>query len=246
MISVVICSIDSAKYDAVCEQYRRAFGPEPYEIIRIPNAQSMCEGYNRGLMISQGEIVIFSHDDIEIWAPDFANRLKRHLQTFDVIGVAGTDRLVQPGWIAAGPPHIFGQVAHRVRGSLIELMVYGAPARVVPNIQAMDGLFLAFRRDAIMNLRWDHQTFTRFHCYDIDVTYRAFKAGYKLGVALDLPMLHMSGGSFDQEWEEHAMRLVRKHNMQLMATRAFIRVCAHYNTPERAITAMNATYATLP
>src|SRR4051794_4231360 len=114
MISIVICSIDGERFDAVCEQYRAALGKEPYEIIRVPDARSMCDGYNRGLQKSRGEIVIFSHDDIEIWGPDFAPRLKLHLQKFDVIGVAGTNRLVQPGWIAAGPPHIFGQVAHQL------------------------------------------------------------------------------------------------------------------------------------
>jgi GT2 family glycosyltransferase len=246
MISIVICSINDARFDAVCEQYRIALGSEPYEIIRIPDAKSMCDGYNRGLMISRGEMVIFSHDDIEIWAPDFAARLKSHLQTFDVIGVAGTNRLVQPGWIAAGPPHIFGQVAHRLANGKIALVVYGAPARIVPNIQAMDGLFLAFRREAIMQLRWDQQTFTHFHCYDIDCTYRAHRAGMRVGVALDLPILHMSGGSYDATWEQQAHLFLQKHHMTFIPTPQFIRVHAEYADKATALPAMQSVYARMP
>ena len=246
MISIVICSINSARFDAVCEQYRAALGNEPYEIIRVPDAKSMCEGYNRGLLKSRGEIVIFSHDDIEIWAPDFAARLRAHLQKFDVIGVAGTTRLVQPGWIAAGPPHIFGQVAHRIMHHRVALAVYGARERVEPNIQAMDGLFLAFRREAIVRLRWDERTFTHFHCYDIDCTFRAYRAGYKLGVALDLPLLHMSGGSYDAAWEREAMLLLQKHNIQMGNPPQFIRVTAEYEGKLQALAAMQSVYEKLP
>ena len=246
MISIVICSISAEKYVAVTEQYRLAMGEHPYEMIRIPDARSMCDGYNRGLDISQGDIVIFSHDDIELWAPDFANRLKNHLRHFDVIGVAGTTRFVHPGWIAAGPPHIFGQVSHAMPGDMASVMYYGTTARIVGGIQAMDGLFLAFRRPVIEKLRWDQLTFTGFHCYDTDCTYRAFRAGFKLGVAIDLPMHHMSIGNFGDQWAEQAIRLVRKHNMNIQQPPNFARISVDYPTRAKAREAMNRLYASLP
>jgi len=246
MISVVICSVDEAKFQAVSEQYRRALGKEPYEIICVRHAQSMCDGYNQGLDASQGDIVLFSHDDIEIWTPEFIPRLKRHLETFDVIGVAGTELLVQPGWIAAGPPHVFGQVMHGKSAGPFYLMLYGLRARVVPGIQAMDGLFLAFRRSAIAQLRWDAQTFTRFHCYDIDCTYRAYKMGLRLGVALDLPLLHMSGGAFDATWEQQAALLIQKHGIGKYMPPPFPRICAMYTSKTEAMAAMERVCATLP
>ena len=48
MISVIICSIDERKYAAASTNYRRLLAPDD-EIIRIPDARSMCEGYTRGL-----------------------------------------------------------------------------------------------------------------------------------------------------------------------------------------------------
>lgn len=48
MISVVVCSVDDAKFAAVSASYASGMGAEPYEVIRISDARSLSEGYNRG------------------------------------------------------------------------------------------------------------------------------------------------------------------------------------------------------
>ena len=214
MISIVICSIHPARFTRIEAHYRELLGADPFEIIGIHDAKSLCEGYNRGLEKSRGEIVIFSHDDIEIWTPDFVPRLKAHLAKFDAVGVAGTDLLTSANWLDAGPPHVFGQVAH-MYGIAWRVLIYGAPARIVGGIQALDGMFLAFRRAAIEQVRWDAETFRGFHLYDLDCTYRAFRAGLKLGVALDLPMWHMSDGRFDDRWQRYVRIFLEKHGTTL-------------------------------
>src|SRR5277367_5805667 len=128
MISIVICSINTMKFVAVSESYRQALGDEPHEIIRISNAKSLAEGYNRGLGKSTGEIVIFSHDDIEILTADFRARLRQHLHQYDVVGVAGTNRLMAGGWAAAGPPYVFGQIAYpQPKSKTVRVHIFGAP-----------------------------------------------------------------------------------------------------------------------
>src|SRR3954452_16252272 len=114
MISVVICSIDPVRFARVCANYRQVLGAEPHEIIGVHDAKGMCEGYNRALAQCRGDIVIFSHDDIEILTEEFAARLKKHMLRFDVVGVAGTTLLVGAGWYASGPPFAMGQVVHPV------------------------------------------------------------------------------------------------------------------------------------
>jgi GT2 family glycosyltransferase len=212
MISIIICSVDSTKFFAVAATFRKVMGDEPYEFIRIPNAKSLAEGYNRGMRQSKGSILIFCHDDIEILSGDFVSKLKNHLETFDGIGIAGTTKLVAPGWLMAAIPYIFGQIAHLTPGSnLYRVCCYGAPSRTVANIQAMDGVFLAFRRPVIEAIGWDEQNFDGFHLYDIDCTYRAFLGGYKLGVVNDIPLVHFSSGKFKGEWEQYAERFLKKH-----------------------------------
>ncbi len=113
MISIIICSVDDARFAAVSANLAGLLKDEPREIVRIPDARSICEGYTRGIARSRGEHLVFCHDDIEILNPDFAARLKQHLSQFDLVGVAGTSRLIRGEWVAAGPPYIFGQVAQK-------------------------------------------------------------------------------------------------------------------------------------
>ena len=68
-----------------------AFAAEPWEMIQIHDAASLAEGYARGVARSRGEILLFSHDDVEILNPQhFVKRLRGHLANYDLIGVAGT------------------------------------------------------------------------------------------------------------------------------------------------------------
>jgi hypothetical protein len=64
-LSIVICSIDNAKFSTVVAMYERLLADVPHEIIRIPDARSMSEGYNRGIDRSSGDVLIVSHDDLE-------------------------------------------------------------------------------------------------------------------------------------------------------------------------------------
>src|SRR5687767_11248808 len=157
MLSIVICSINARNFEAQRQQYARLLAGEPHEIIGVHDAKSLCEGYNRGVAHARKEAdaFIFAHDDIEILAPDFRAKLKRHLQAYDLVGVAGTDRLGDALWSTAGPPHIFGQVAHYKPPPLnvLDVEIFAAPARSVGNIQALDGLFFAARRSVVEKIR---------------------------------------------------------------------------------------------
>src|SRR5580700_4365538 len=112
MFSVIVCSIDPKRFAHAKAMYDGVFRGLDWELIHIPDARSLAEGYNRGVASCKGDILIFSHDDIAIFSPDMPARLQRHLSNFDLVGVAGTTRLLRPGWHWSGPPHIFGQVVH--------------------------------------------------------------------------------------------------------------------------------------
>jgi hypothetical protein len=218
MFSIIICSTNAPRFEAVCGEWRRVLeqAREPYELVGVHDARSLCEGYRRGLAASRGDITVFSHDDIELWSDDFAVRLKRHLATYDGVGIAGTSKLVGVSWLDAGPPHMAGHVAHREGAeAACTLMIYGGVRRAMGKMQALDGVLLAFRRAVIERVGWDAETFDGFHFYDLDTTYRAFRAGYNLAVALDLPVCHYSGGSYDNHWERYAKAFLQKHGATL-------------------------------
>jgi len=179
-ISVVVCSVTPAKFAALGANLRSLLRNVPFEIVGVHDAKSLCEGYNRGFARSRGDIAIFCHDDIEILDPLVATKLLQRFADFDVLGVAGTTRLVDMGWASAGQPWIHGLVAHGTTGPY-EIALFGAETPVVPAAQALDGLFIAARRDVVAAVGFDEATFDGWHGYDIDFTYCCHLAGHRVG-----------------------------------------------------------------
>ena len=239
MISIIICSIDDQKFGRMSAQYERLLAGEPFEIIRISDATGLAEGYNRGVARSRGDVLIFSHDDIEILNDDFRERLIGHLQHADVLGVAGAARAWSGRWIAAGPPFLYGQVVQpNPDDGMFDVAIYGTPSRRVDGIKILDGLFMVARRPVVQAVSFDQQTFNRFHLYDVDFTLRAFQAGFRLAVCCDIWLAHRSYGSFDEEWSRYERLFCQKHAATLdkMVPRAFrvtaIRVRDRAQLPE--------------
>src|SRR4051812_22437914 len=100
MLSIIICSIDDAKFSATEQMYARLLPAGSYEMIRIPDAKGLAQGYNRGIRLSRGEHLLFVHDDLEILSEDFADRFFAHMEKCDVLGLAGTTSLTGSSWIA--------------------------------------------------------------------------------------------------------------------------------------------------
>src|SRR2546428_412226 len=145
-LSLVTCSNDDTQFAAMAASYDRALPDWPHDIVRIADATSLAEGYTRGVAAATGEIVIFSHDDVEILAADFGHRLSRRLAECDVLGVAGATRATGPAWPFAGSPFLHGSVIYPdetgYRGT-----VYSRNVPLARGIPGMDGGFLAMRRE---------------------------------------------------------------------------------------------------
>ncbi len=210
-ISVVVCSIDAQKARRIREHYEAVFqGQRNFEIVQIGDARSLCEGYNRGFARTCGDVVIFCHDDIEIASVDFPARLLAHLRTNDIVGVAGTTQLMGANWNSAGWPRVHGCVAHRHDdGQSFFFHAFGPPPHTAT--EALDGLFIAANRRVCEAIAFDAATFDGFHLYDLDFTYRAFVAGFRIAVAWDILIIHSSSGRLDAAWQRYAQKFVAKY-----------------------------------
>lgn len=209
--SVIICSIDASKFKRASESWRRALAGAECEIVGIHDARSLAEGYNRGIDRAGGELLVFSHDDVDVVTPDCAAALEAHLARFDLVGIAGTRRLVGGAWYLAGDPHDFMLVVspHPQTGRPVLLLEGGGPL-VVPDVQALDGVFFATPAPIARALRFDAVTFDHFHLYDLDFTFRAHLDGHRLAVCRDLLLVHESHGSFDPRWDLYRQRFEAK------------------------------------
>lgn len=210
-VSVVICSINPARFAAVTENYRALIPADQLELIGIHDARGLNEAYNRGLDRATGDIIVFSHDDIRILSPDFAQRLWRHMAHVDLLGVAGTTLASGPvfGW--SGHPHLHGWVTHPAPdGNGWMAGTYGLTFDPVGHAQMLDGLWFAARTEAARGIRFD-ESLPGFHFYDVDFTYRCHLAGLRVGICPDLMLVHDSHGNFGDAWRQGSAAVLAKH-----------------------------------
>ena len=220
MISVIICSITPYKFKLVAENFKAVLGDVPYEVIGIHDAKSLSEGYNRGIARSRGDIVIFCHDDIEILAPAFYQILCQRLESYDIVGCAGTTCLIESAWAAAGDPFTHGVVAYPTADAWpserYNLLIWGGIDLLeVPDIEALDGFFIAVKRAVLKTVQFDEVNFDGFHVYDTDFTFAAHLAGFKLAVCKDILIAHQSGGNYSGEYETYGARFAEKYRGRL-------------------------------
>ena len=211
-ISVVVCSIDPAKLQRLRASLDRQLAGEDWELVHIADARSLCEGYNRGIARASGDLLVLCHDDIEILGTDFAAKLRGHLGTYDLIGVAGSTLASGPAWSWSGAPNIFVSVAYpqAPHGRGVALSFCGTSGPIVEGAQLLDGVFLAMRRSLLERVAFDEATFDGFHFYDLDFSYRAWSAGARTAICRDIVLLHQSRGTFKAEYRHYAERYRQK------------------------------------
>ena len=207
--SIVVCSVDPARLATMQASFRAALGEREHEFVVIRDARSLSEGYQRGAAQARHELVVFSHDDVQVATPDAFDVLQRALERHAIVGVAGSDRASGPAAAWAGHPHLFGTVAYPSAAGF-KATVYSLATGTLGGMQALDGLLFAARRETALAVGFDAQTFDGFHFYDLDFVYRAQRAGHSVAVTTALLAIHASEGSFDDAWRRYAGRFLRK------------------------------------
>jgi hypothetical protein len=215
-ITVIICSIDADKYARVTRNLSERLAGQAYEIIGIHDARSLAEGYNRGVRRSRGELLIFSHDDIEIVSSDLPAALARAAQALDVFGIVGTSKVLSAYWPAAGHPYLHGWISQPAPdGRSFYVGVFGVDGALSTRIQGLDGMFFAAHRAVAEHLPFDEETFDSFHGYDIDFSFAAHLAGFQVGTTAEIALIHASGGKFGAAWQRSAERFAAKYGERL-------------------------------
>ena len=213
-VSVVICSADDDRFASARRSIEGALEPQGGEFIRIADARSLAEGYQRGLQQAHGEIVVFSHDDVRMLSVDLGAALRHALDRVDLVGVVGTTRLTGPAWGWSGRAHGRGRIVQpHPAGAGVGLHLLSFSESVTPGLQALDGAFFATRRETALRLRFDSEAFDGFHLYDLDFSFRAARSGLRVGVSHDILLCHDSLGDYGPEWRSYAERFRAKFEM---------------------------------
>lgn len=188
------CVADQAKYDqCVVPGLRRCVEPDSV-VATVATQTSIHKAYNEALehfAAADGlEALVLMHEDVEILAEDFCDRVRAVLADDGVAicGPVGARGITGLDWWE-------GEVAGRI-GETRGLLDKGFDP---PDVDGLDGLMLVLSPWAVRELRCDDVTYTGFHAYDLDLCFAARAAGRRVVVA-DLPVMHYTKTGFgDQE-----------------------------------------------
>ena len=176
--------------------------------ITFENRLGLPEIYNSRIVEdtgSDGDIVVFIHDDVWINDNFFVDRVIEGLRRFDVIGVAGNRRRVHgPAW-AFVDTDLTWDDTDNLTGSIgsgnapfSPILYFGyAPAEC----QLLDGVFLAARRSTLLKHGTSFDPRFHFHFYDLDFCRSSKRKGLRLGTwPISLTHQKTVGGFGTAEW----------------------------------------------
>lgn len=213
MISVVICSAQAARLQAVASNIESSIGVE-YELIAVDNSvegRGLCEVYNEGASRATHEFICFVHEDVEFLSVGWGARALSHFTAdgeLAMIGLAGSryKTSVPSGWHSGDDDDLCINVQHGASRDAATLAFAKPHAQAAMNcipVVALDGVWMFVRRSVWASVRFDERL-RGFHFYDVDFSLRVAQFG-KVAVVFDIDLLHFSLGSFREAWALHAL-----------------------------------------
>lgn len=223
MISIIVSSRD----EEVLASFRKnvaATVEAEHEIVAIANAQGqygICEVYNAGAYRSKFEILCFVHEDVSFQTTGWGSKITEALcdPTVGLIGVAGATHKSAnvSAWWDTPVQHHRVHIQHPYNRQLTNLNIN--PDQVsLAEVVALDGVFLATRREIWTQFKFDQERLTGFHFYDIDFS-TAVRTKYKVVVTYDISLTHFSSGNPNTaDWVDHALVYHKKWRKRLPAS----------------------------
>ena len=168
---------------------------------------SLTEIYNKGLLESKYDVVVFCHDDIKLKTKNWGNILLKNYSTdeFGILGVAGSRKLENGVWWHDNST-TYGQVYH-TDGKKEWLSQYSRILKDdIQEVVVVDGVFFSVKK-SLLKANFDEK-YNGFHFYDISFCFDNFKKGVKVGVHTNILLTHNSVGHTNTAWEENRMLFV--------------------------------------
>jgi GT2 family glycosyltransferase len=219
MISIVYSTHKDEQYNNKFKQHLLdTVGLKDVQILQYinHNQYSLTEIYNKGLIDSKYDIVVFCHNDIIFEQKYWGKRISEHFvknPNYGILGVAGTTYYPESGrwWDIQG--EMVGQVYHQHNGRKW-LSEYNKPfgSKIIDSV-IVDGVLFSVKKS---NLKTNFdESFKGFHFYDTSFCMSNFLNGVKIGTISNVPITHLSIGMTNVEWENNRIQFVEKHKNDL-------------------------------
>lgn len=214
MVSIIISTYQPQYLEAVKQNIAQTIGV-PFEIIAIENKRAMgiCKAYNLGAAKAKFPYLCFTHEDIKFKTQNWAGSLITKFESDDqtgLIGVAGTTykSLAPGGWGNLSIETDRLNIIQHYKGNR-EPEYCNQINKNFEQVACVDGVFLLTKRSIWQENRFDENTFTDFHCYDLDFSL-SINRSHKVFVTNQVLIEHFSPGGMDANWINETFKLSKK------------------------------------
>tara|TARA_R110000796_G_scaffold63162_2_gene145635 strand:+ start:8052 stop:9830 length:1779 start_codon:yes stop_codon:yes gene_type:complete len=214
MISIVYCTREHNQEHI--DHLKKMAGHPKVEVIEYLNdGISLTKAYNELLEKTTHDIVVFCHDDIQVETKQFANKLKKHYDNNDhaILGVAGTKQLPKSGRWWDNRKAMYGRVWHTHEGKKALSKYSDDQGTRIEDTVIVDGVFFSVMKSRLKET-FD-ESVEGFHFYDVDLCFRNYLKGVKVGVHTNIVINHMSIGQTNKAWEDNRIKFASKYSGNL-------------------------------
>lgn len=221
MISIVVCSVHKAMFEALEKNIRQTIGVE-YELIKIDNGQrvySLAQAYNKGAKKAKGNLLCFVHEDVKFHTQDWGRVAQRAFADagLGLLGIAGAYYYPLPpvGWFGLNENEI-SVILHlnRSGGEVRRLSLSKFPDDKLVEVAVIDGVFMVMRASSFPAVSFDEAMLPGFHGYDADISLQAGLQG-KVAVTKDVLLEHFSEGDKGPQWHSAMEAIAKKWHQKL-------------------------------
>lgn len=187
-LSIIICGTFPQIPNELDENIKLTIGNVKYEIIYINNSllkHSIFNVYNIGLEKSKYDYICFMHQDILFLSNNWGEiSIKRFQHSpIGLLGVIGAKYISENalGWWEAKDKCGFAiDNSHGV-------MAFSSQYE---SVSCVDGLWMIVRKDLYPQIKFDEDTFSGFHCYDMDLCLQILYSGFEVAIEPSIKIFH--------------------------------------------------------
>lgn len=204
MISVIICSRKNNIPTKLKQSISEQIGCDS-ELVIIDNStssRSIFQAYNEGVKRSKGDILCFCHEDILFRSNNWGALIQDLFsdETIGALGVIGTHFLPKAPMYWWYSPYISQYSINNDKGISTLNDTRDYVRGHLADVAAIDGVCFFIPKALFQTIRFDEQTFSGFHGYDMDISMQVQKLGKRVCVTDVLTIEHFwSEDSFQNQ-----------------------------------------------
>ena len=222
MLSLIICSRTSRISEELEKNISETIGCE-YELVVIDNSKnkySIFSAYNEGVRRAQGNNLCFMHDDILYKTNDWGTKVEKMLEneSIGIIGVIGSYVMTKDyGYWDMMAPWVTGCVplTNKSGWNGKNNCDFYFDNNSSNEVAAVDGMWYCMSKRIFSKIRFDEETYSGFHFYDMDICMQSLMVGYKNVIMREVEIVHYCYPQYNYQYVQAMKKFFTKWDENL-------------------------------